>query len=287
MFDVVETQGMIISMPINDLHDFPDHPYKLRDGSEMESLTNSIQAEGVHTPLLVWYTPDQGYRVLSGHRRLHACRALGMETVPVIIHDVTWAEAAKMVVDSNLHREDLLPSEMAYAYKLRVDALRHQGRRTDLITSDQFDRMSEEESAAQVAHDCGKSVSYVRRYIRLTHLLPDMLEMVDHKQLPRTVGAHLSHLSAAEQQWMLDIMRAYNCKPSVKQAEAIKAQSKAGTLTRAYIIALLTESEDQDITKIAIDDLRSYFPHNYTNSQIYSAVIQLCQNQTHSVIGHN
>ena len=277
--EICETRGIIINMPINELHDFPDHPYKLREGSEMESLKRSIQAEGVHTPLLVWHTPDQGYRVLSGHRRLHACRALGMETVPVIIHDVTWAEAAKMVVDSNLHREDLLPSEIAYALKLRVDSLNHQGRRTDLITSDQFDRMSEEESAAQAAKDCGKSVSYARRNIRLTHLLPDMLEMVDHKQLPRTVGAHLSHLSGEEQQWMLDIMRTYNCKPSVKQAEAIKAQSKAGALTRAYIIALLTESEDQDITKIAIDDLRAYFPAAYSNSQIYSAVIRLCQNQ--------
>lgn len=280
--EVCETRGIIINMPINELHDFPDHPYKLREGSEMESLKRSIQAEGVHTPLLVWHTPDQGYRVLSGHRRLHACRALGMETVPVIIHDVTWAEAAKMVVDSNLHREDLLPSEIAYALKLRVDSLRHQGRRTDLTTSDQCDRKSEEESAAQAAKDCGKSVSYVRRNIRLTHLDRELLQMVDDGQLGRTAGAHLSHLTQEEQRWMLEIMHTYEAKPTTEQAKLIKDQSKAGMLTRAYIIALLTSPAEQDITQIAIDDLRSYFPRNYTNSQIYSAVIRLCQNQTHS-----
>jgi ParB family chromosome partitioning protein len=280
--EVCETRGIIINMPINELHDFPSHPYKLHEGSEMESLKASIQAEGVHTPLLVWHTPEQGYTVISVHRRLYACRALGIETVPAIIHDITWVEAAKMVVDSNLNREKLLPSEIAYAYKLRVDALRHQGRRTDLITSDQNDRMSDKESAAQVARDCNKSVSFVRRYIRLTHLLPDLLQMVDSNHLVKMVGVHLSHLSAEEQQWMLDIMRTYNCKPSVKQAEAIKAQSKAGTLTRAYIIALLTDPAEQDITQIAIDDLRSYFPVGCTNSEIYSTVIRLCQDQTNS-----
>lgn len=199
-----------VNLDISKLHPFEGHPYKVLDNEDMEALVESIRTQGVLTPLVVRPMEEDAYEIISGHRRLHACKKAGIGTVPAIIYSLDRNAAAIALVDSNLHREHILPSEKAFAYKLKMDALSRQGQRTDLTSRQVVGRL---ETADMIAEN--ESGRQVQRYIRLTHLLPELLEKVDEGKIAFTPAVHLSYLSPAEQGWVLDEMERNDCTPSV------------------------------------------------------------------------
>ena len=258
-------------LPIQKLRPFEGHPFKVTDNEEMDQLTWSILTQGLLTPLVVRPLDNGEYEVISGHRRLHACKKAGIETVPALITDMDRDAAAIALVDSNLHREKILPSEKAFAYKMKMDAIKHQG-----ITSGQVvqkwsrDEIAENESGRQV-----------QRYIRLTHLLPELLEKVDEGKIAFTPAVHLSYLSPAEQGWVLDEMERNDCTPSVGQAYHLKEHSMAGTLTRDFVAGLMSQEKanQKERLKIPMERIRKYFPKHYTTAQMEDAIVKMCEAQ--------
>ena len=244
----------------------------------MEALVESIRTQGVLTPLCVREMEDDAYEIISGHRRLHACKKAGITTVPALIYSLDRNAAAIALVDSNLHREKILPSEKAFAYKLKLEAMNRQGQRTDL-TSDQVGRKLE--SADIVALESGDSKTQIRRYIRLTHLLPEILEKVDEGKIAFTPAVHLSYLSPAEQGWVLDEMERNDCTPSVGQAYHLKEHSMAGTLTRDFVAGLMSQEKanQKERLKIPMERIRKYFPRHYTTAQMEDAIVKMCEAQ--------
>ena len=265
-------------LPINKLHPFEGHPFKVTDNEEMDQLVWSVLTQGLLTPLVVRSLPNGEYEVVSGHRRLHACKKAGIETVPALITDMDRDAAAIVLVDSNLHREKILPSEKAFAYKLKLEAMNRQGQRTDL-TSDQVGRKLE--SAELIAMESEDSKTQVRRYIRLTHLLPELLQKVDDGQIAFTPAVHLSYLSPAEQGWVLDEMERNDCTPSVGQAYHLKEHSIAGTLTKDFVTGLMSQEKanQKERLKIPMERIRKYFPRHYTTAQMEDAIVKMCEAQ--------
>ena len=267
-----------VNMDIRKLHPFDGHPYKVLDDEDMEALVESIRTQGVLTPLVVRPMEEDAYEIISGHRRLHACKKAGITTVPALIYSLDRNAAAIALVDSNLHREKILPSEKAFAYKLKLEAMNRQGQRTDL-TSDQVGRKLE--SADIVALESGDSKTQIRRYIRLTYLLPEILEKVDEGKVAFTPAVHLSYLSPAEQGWVLDEMERNDCTPSVGQAYHLKEHSMAGTLTRDFVAGLMSQEKanQKERLKIPMERIRKYFPRHYTTAQMEDAIIKMCEAQ--------
>ena len=265
-------------LPIQKLHPFEGHPFKVTDNEEMDQLVWSVLTQGLLTPLVVRPLPNGEYEVISGHRRLHACKKAGIETVPALIYKIDQDAAAIALVDSNLHREKILPSEKAYAYKLKLEAMSRQGRRTDL-TSDQVGRKLE--SAEMIALESEDSKTQIRRYIRLTHLLPELLQKVDDGQIAFTPAVHLSYLSPAEQGWVLDEMERNDCTPSVGQAYHLKEHSTAGTLTKDFVAGLMSQEKanQKERLKIPMERIRKYFPKHYTTAQMEDAIVKMCEAQ--------
>ena len=265
-------------LPIQKLHPFEGHPFKVTDNEEMDQLVWSVLTQGLLTPLVVRPLPNGEYEVISGHRRLHACKKAGIETVPALIYKIDRDAAAIALVDSNLHREKILPSEKAYAYKLKLEAMSRQGRRTDL-TSDQVGRKLE--SAEMIALESEDSKTQIRRYIRLTHLLPELLQKVDDGQIAFTPAVHLSYLSPAEQGWVLDEMERNDCTPSVGQAYHLKEHSTAGTLTKDFVAGLMSQEKanQKERLKIPMERIRKYFPKHYTTAQMEDAIVKMCEAQ--------
>ena len=263
-------------LPISQLHPFEGHPFKVQDNEEMDALVESIQTGGILTPLIV--RPLEGneneYEVISGHRRLHAAMKAGMETVPVFITPMSRDAAVIALVDSNLHREHILPSEKAFAYKLKMDALSKQGQRTDL-TSRQV--VGKSETADMIADN--ESGRQVQRYIRLTHLLPELLQRVDEGKIAFTPAVHLSFLSPAEQGWVLDEMERNDCTPSVGQAYHLKAHSLEGSLSRDYVAGLMSQEKanQKERLKIPMERIRKYFPKSYTTAQMEDEIVKMCE----------
>ena len=258
-------------LPISKLHPFEGHPFKVTDNEEMDQLTWSILTQGLLTPLVVRPLDNGEYEVISGHRRLYACKKAGIEMVPALIYTIDRDAAAIALVDSNLHRESILPSEKAFAYKMKMDAIKHQG-----ITSGQVvqkwsrDEIAENESGRQV-----------QRYIRLTHLLPELLEKVDEGKIAFTPAVHLSYLSPAEQGWVLDEMERNDCTPSVGQAYHLKEHSMAGTLTKDFVAGLMSQEKanQKERLKIPMERIRKYFPRHYTTAQMEDAIVKMCEAQ--------
>ena len=258
-------------LAVDKLRPFDGHPFKVVDNEEMDQLTWSILTQGLLTPLVVRPLDNGEYEVISGHRRLHACKKAGIETVPALITEMDRDAAAIALVDSNLHRESILPSEKAFAYKMKMDAIKHQG-----ITSGQVvqkwsrDEIAENESGRQV-----------QRYIRLTHLLPELLEKVDEGKIAFTPAVHLSYLSPAEQGWVLDEMERNDCTPSVGQAYHLKEHSMAGTLTRDFVAGLMSQEKanQKERLKIPMERIRKYFPKHYTTAQMEDAIVKMCEAQ--------
>ena len=258
-------------LPIHKLRSFEGHPFKVIDNEEMKQLTESIQAQGVLTPLVVRPLENGTYEVISGHRRLYACKKAGIETVPALVIEMDRDAAAIALVDSNLHREHILPSEKAFAYKLKMEALKRQGKRNDL-TSRQVVRKLE---TADIIAD-GESGRQVQRYIRLTNLIPGILEMVDEGKIALTPAVELSYLGEWEQVDLLETMESEDCTPSLSQAMLLKATSQAGHLTMDKIFTIITQPKPNQQEKISfkVSELRSYFPKNYTAAQMTRDILK-------------
>ena len=263
-------------LPISKLHPFEGHPFKVTDNEEMDQLTWSILTQGLLTPLVVRPLDNGEYEVISGHRRLHACKKAGIETVPALIYAIDRDAAAIALVDSNIYREHILPSEKAFAYKLKMDALSRQGQRTDLTSRQVVGKL---ETADMIAEN--ESGRQVQRHIRLTHLLPELLEKVDEGKIAFTPAVHLSYLSPAEQGWVLDEMERNDCTPSVGQAYHLKEHSMAGTLTRDFVAGLMSQEKanQKERLKIPMERIRKYFPKHYTTAQMEDAIVKMCEAQ--------
>ena len=260
-------------LPIEQLRPFRGHPFKVIDNEEMDQLVESITAQGVLTPLVVRPLETGGYEVISGHRRLHACKKAGVDSVPAVITDMDRDAAAIALVDSNLHREHILPSEKAFAYKLKMDALKQQGLRTDLTSSQVATKL---DSATEVGKQQGDSRDTVFRYIRLTHLIPEILQMVDDRKIALTPAVDISYLTQKEQADLLETMECEDCTPSVSQAIRMKQLSQAGELDIYTIFDILTQKKANQHEKISfkVSDLRGYFPRSYTASQMTRDILK-------------
>ena len=265
-------------LPISKLHPFEGHPFKVVDNEEMDQLTWSILTQGLLTPLVVRPLDNGEYEVISGHRRLHACKKAGIETVPALITEMDRDAAAIALVDSNLHRESILPSEKAFAYKMKMDALSRQGKRTDLTLSQNATKL---DTAAEIGKAQGESRDMVYRCIRITHLIPELLQKVDDGKIAFTPAVHLSYLSPAEQGWVLDEMERNDCTPSVGQAYHLKEHSMAGTLTRDFVAGLMSQEKanQKERLKIPMERIRKYFPKHYTTAQMEDAIVKMCEAQ--------
>ena len=240
----------------------------------MDQLVYSILAQGLLTPITVRPLDNNEYEVISGHRRLNACKKAGIETVPALIYALDRDAAAIALVDSNLHREKILPSEKAFAYKLKMDAMSRQGQRTDL-TSNQVGRKLE--SAAMIGEQSGDSQTQVRRFIRLTELIPEILKMVDDNKIALTPAVELSYLTRQEQRDLLETMESEDCTPSLSQAIQLKKLSQAGELNMDKIFEILREpkANQQDKISFRVDDLRKFFPKSYTAARIQETILKL------------
>ena len=266
-----------IAIEISKLHPFENHPYKVLDNEEMETLTESICTEGILSPLIIrpLESTDE-YEVISGHRRLHAAQRAGLSKVPALVCEISREEAAIMLVDSNLHREHILPSEKAFAYKLKMEALSHQGKRTDL-TSPQV--VSKLRTGDMVGETLNESRETVRRYIRLTYLIPEFLEKMDKGEIALSVGVELSFLDESSQREVLEQCAINDCTPSYSQAWRMHKADREGILSKAAIQTIMSEEKANQKArlKIPMERIRKYFPQSYTAAQIEDAVVKLCE----------
>ena len=261
-----------VVLPIEKLKPFEGHPFHVKDDTEMEQLVYSIITQGLLTPISVRPIENNEYEVISGHRRLHACKKAGIETVPALIYVLNRDEATIAMVDSNLHREKILPSEKAYAYKLKRDAMSHQGK-----TSHQLGEKLP--TAAKIGLESGDSMNQVLRYIRLTELIPEILRMVDDGRMALTPAVELSYLTKQEQQDLLETMESEDCTPSLSQAIQMKRLSQAGELDIDRIFDMLREPKANQIDKISFrtTDIRKYFPKSYDAARIQAHIIKLLE----------
>ena len=265
------------AIPVEKLRPFAGHPFKVRDDAEMNTLIESIQTQGILSPLIVRPIENTDeYEVVSGHRRLHAARKAGITEVPALIYALDRDTAAIAVVDSNLHREHILPSEKAFAYRMKLEAMSRQGHRSDL-TSDQLGRKLE--TAEIIAQQSDDSKSQVRRYIRLTYLIPELLEKMDQGEIALSVGVELSFLDEQNQRAVLEQCAINDCTPSYSQAWRMHKADREGTLTTAVIQTIMSEEKANQKTrlKIPMERIRKYFPQSYTAAQIEDAVVKLCE----------
>ena len=266
------------NISIEKLHPFENHPYKVQDNEEMESLAESIKEHGIVSPVIVRpleNTTDE-YEIISGHRRVMASRKAGITEVPALVVSLDRDAAAIVLVDSNLHREHILPSEKAFAYKMKAEAMKHQGWRSDL-TSPQV--VAKSRTTEMVGADTGDSHEQVRRYIRLTNLIPEILQYVDDGRISFTPAVELSYLNEVEQQDLLEQIEENDCTPSLSQACRFKKISQAEGLTPEVIAEIMSEDKanQKERIKISTEKLRKYFPKNYTVQQIEDEIIKLCE----------
>ena len=255
-------------LPIEKLRPFEGHPFKVADNEEMDQMVESIMTQGVLTPLVVRPLENGEYEVISGHRRLHACKRAGIESVPALITEMDRDAAAIALVDSNLHREHILPSEKAFAYKLKMDALKHQGQTCGQVGHKSRDTLTDEESGRQV-----------QRYIRLTHLIPGILQMVDDSKIALTPAVEISYLTNREQRELLETMECEDCTPSLSQAIQLKQLSQSGNLDIYTVFDILTQRKPNQQDKISFrtDDVRKFFPKSYTTAQMQDVILRLLE----------
>ena len=266
-----------VAIPVEKLRPFAGHPFKVKDDDEMNTLIESIQTQGVLSPLIIRPIENtEEYEVISGHRRLHAAQKAGITEVPALIYALDRDSAAVAVVDSNLHREHILPSEKAFAYRMKLEAMSRQGHRSDL-TSDQLGRKLE--TAEIIAQQSDDSKSQVRRYIRLTYLIPEFLEKMDKGEIALSVGVELSFLDESSQREVLEQCVINDCTPSYSQAWRMHKADREGTLSKAAIQTIMAEEKANQKArlKIPMERIRKYFPQGYTAAQIEDAVVKLCE----------
>ena len=261
-----------VAIPVEKLRPFAGHPFKVKDDAEMNALIESIQTQGVLSPLIVRPIENtEEYEVISGHRRLHAAQKAGITEVPALIYALDRDAAAIAVVDSNLHREHILPSEKAFAYKLKYEALKHQGTSCQVGTKSRTDE--------QIAENANESARQIQRYIRLTYLIPEFLEKMDKGEIALSVGVELSFLDESSQREVLEQCAINDCTPSYSQAWRMHKADREGTLTTAVIQAIMSEEKANQKArlKIPMERIRKYFPQSYTAAQIEDAVVKLCE----------
>lgn len=262
------------NISISELVPFKDHPFKVVDDEAMLRTTESIAQYGVLTPLIARPLADGGYEIISGHRRAHAAEMAGLTEVPVLVRQMDDDAATVLMVDSNLQRENILPSERAYAYKMKLEAIKHQGERTDL-TSTQVGRKLE--AADIVGQETGDSRNQVRRYIRLTNLIPELLEMVDQKQISFNPAVELSYLAPEEQEIFMQAMDEVQASPSLSQAQRLKKLAQEGDFTMDAAREIMNEVKKGDLERVTFrnEQLRKYFPRSYTTQQMQDTIIKL------------
>ena len=268
-----------VKMDIGKLHPFEGHPFKVQDNEEMDALVESIQSQGILTPLIVRKkenTTDE-YEIISGHRRYRAAMKAGLETVPAFIYALDRNAAAIMLVDCNLHRERLLPSEKAFAYKMKLDAMKHQGFRADLTSV----QVAQKLSAETIADEVGTSRYQIRRYIRLTNLIPELLQKVDDGQIALTPAVELSFLQEHEQRQLLDEMGRTDATPNLSQSQRLRIFSRDGRLSPDVICAIMSEEKanQKERLRIPVDRVKKFFPKSYTTARMEEEIIKLCEAQ--------
>ena len=261
---------------VDKLKPFENHPYYVKDDDEMLNLTQSISENGILSPLIVRPIENNKYEVISGHRRLHASIKAGMDKVPALIYEMDKDAAVIALVDSNLHRDNVLPSERAFAYKMKMEALLHQGKRTDLTLAQVEPKLS----AEIIGESENISRETVKRYIRLTNLLPKLLEYVDDGRIAFTPAVELSYLNDIEQQDLIQTIESEDCTPSLSQAVRMKKLSQQGLLDDDKILEIMSEEKanQKERIKIPTERVRKYFPKEFTNTQIEDTIIRLCEN---------
>lgn len=260
-------------LPLSELTPFKNHPFKVKNDAEMVELMKSIADAGVLSPALARPKEGGGYELISGHRRLAACKALGMDTMPVIVRDLTDEEAVITMVDSNLQREHILPSEKAFAYKMKMEALKNQGKRTDLTLSQVATKL---DAAAEIGKSADESRDQVFRYIRLTHLIPDILKLVDEGKIALTPAVELSYLQPSEQEMLFSVMDSDEVTPSLSQARRLRRMSEAQTLTDDAVLQLLSEVKGNQVeyVKVPVDKLRSFFRPDTSVKQMTETLVK-------------
>ena len=264
------------NIPLGELHPFRNHPFKVKDDAAMQDTVDSVREYGVLVPAIARPDPDGGYELIAGHRRHHASELAGKETMPVIIRDLDDDAATIIMVDSNLQREELLPSERAFAYKMKLEALKHQGARTDLTSSQVGTRLRADELIAQQS---GESRNQIQRFIRLTELIPTLLDMVDERKIAFNPAVELSYLKKEEQTLLLEAMDSEQATPSLSQAQRLKKFSQQKMLSLDVMRAVMSEEKRTDLDRVTLknETLRKYFPKSYTPKQMEDTIIKLLE----------
>ena len=263
-------------IPLGELHPFRNHPFKVKDDAAMQDTVDSVREYGVLVPAIARPDPDGGYELIAGHRRHYASELAGKETMPVIVRDLDDDAATIIMVDSNLQREELLPSERAFAYKMKLEALKHQGARTDLTSVQLGQKLS---ARAQVAKAAGESAIQIQRFIRLTELIPELLDMVDERKIALNPAVELSHLKKEEQTLLLEAMDSEQATPSLSQAQRLKKFSQQKMLSLDVTRAVMSEEKKTDLDRVTLknETLRKYFPKSYTPKQMEDTIIKLLE----------
>ena len=271
------TADQVVEIPLSQLHPFKYHPFKVRDDEEMEKTVESIREFGVLTPAICRPDGKGGYEILSGHRRHHACEIAGLETLPCIVRELDDDAATILMVDSNLQREEILPSERAFAYKMKLDAMKHQGERLDRTSGQVDQKLKGAVSRDLLAEQVGESAKQVQRYIRLTNLIPELLDMVDEKILGLNTGGTLSFLEDKQQKELLSSMDYAQAVPSLEQAQRIKKLALNNEISQEGMNIILSEEKKTDVDRVTLkhDTLKKYFPKSYTPKQMEDTIIKL------------
>ena len=270
-------------LPLSELHPFEGHPFQVRDDEEMDKMVDSVKEYGVMTPAIVRPRRDGGYEIVAGHRRCHASRRAGVDTMPCIVRDMDDDTAIILMVDSNCQREHILPSEKAKAYQMKLEAIKRQGRRSDLTSGQVGPKLEERRSNQIVAEKAGESVKQVQRFIRLNKLTPDLMQLVDDGRLKTTPAVELSYLTPEEQEEFLSYMEEEGCTPSLSQAQKLKAASKESVLTKDKIHGIMSarspsvKPREPQLT-IAVSKVERYFPKGFSSEQMESTILKLLEN---------
>ena len=268
-------QERVVDIPLSDLYPFKNHPFKVRDDESMRNTVESIEIHGVLVPAIARPRVDGGYEMISGHRRKRASELAGKDTMPVIVRNLDDDEATIIMVDSNIQRENILPSEHAFAFKMKLEAIKRQGARTDLTSTPVAQKLSVE----KIGDDAGISKDQVRRYIRLTELIPELLDMVDDKKVAFNPSVDLSYLKTDEQKQLLEAMDLEQASPSLSQAQRLKKYSQEGKLSFEVMSTILSEEKNGALEKVTLsgDKLKKYFPQSYTPKQMEDTIIKLLE----------
>ena len=267
------------NIPLGELHPFRNHPFKVKDDAAMQDTVESVREYGVLVPAIARPDPDGGYELIAGHRRHHASELAGKETMPVIVRDLDDDAATIIMVDSNLQREELLPSERAFAYKMKLEAMKHQGERLDLTSAQVGRKLENRESREILAEQVGQSRNQISRFIRLTELIPTLLDMVDERKIAFNPAVELSYLKKEEQTLLLEAMDSEQATPSLSQAQRLKKFSQQKMLSLDVMRAVMSEEKKTDLDRVTLknETLRRYFPKSYTPKQMEDTIIKLLE----------